>query len=78
MPNNTTHILGFKDNKALREAAALWQADGFTTVQVGETARVHVEADVASDWPGKKWFVLIATKDPITAPETVPAATGDD
>jgi hypothetical protein len=77
MAGNITHIMGFRTADELRQAAALWQADGYTTVQAGPTARVHIEADTASNWAtvaGKKWFVLIATKDDITAPEAPPAA----
>jgi len=76
MAGNITHIMGFRTVEEVRQAAALWQADGYKTVQAGPTARVHIEADSASNWPtvaGKSWFVLIATKDEITAPETAPA-----
>ena len=70
----TTHIVGFRDGQALRDGAASFQALGYKTVQVGPSKDVTDRpGGVVQDWPfdgTKEWFVLIATKDPITPPSS--------
>lgn len=72
MANNITHVIGYRSADAVRAGAAQYRADGYKTVQIGPTAFVQLEqGGSASDWPvaeGQSWYVLIATKDPVTNP----------
>jgi hypothetical protein len=71
MPN-TTFVLGYRTAAEVQQAAANYREDGYTTSQLGPTGFVQAErAGQADDWPtepGKNWYLLIATKDPITPP----------
>lgn len=71
MAKNTTHVEGYRTADEVRDAAAEYQLHGYTTVQIGPTAFVQVQAESSALWPivaDEPWFVLIATKDPMTAP----------
>lgn len=67
--SDITHIEGHRTKDGIRSAAAGYQALGYTTVQIGPSAGVNAEH--SGLWPheaGKDWFVLIASKSPMTAP----------
>ncbi|WP_010185250.1 hypothetical protein [Sphingomonas sp. PAMC 26605] len=71
MANNTTHVEGYRTAAEVCDAAAEYQLDGYTTVQIGPTAFVQAQAGSSVLWPivaDQPWFVLIATKDPMTVP----------
>lgn len=70
----TTHITGFRTSEELRNAAAAFQDLGYTTVQAGPSKDVvDRPAGGVQDWPfdgTKDWYILVATKDPITDPSS--------
>jgi hypothetical protein len=72
--SNITFVMLYKTKDELVDSAAVYQLEGYSTVQVGPTTQVRVE-DAANghDWPGasgQSWFVLLASKDPMTEKET--------